>query len=148
MSAIKGANTKPEILVRRALHAHGFRYRIHYRHLAGTPDIVLPKWRVAVQVHGCFWHRHHGCPKATIPANNFNFWRKKFDANVARDAKAAKSVLEQGWRLLVIWECAVGRNVQGALMDAMVSFITASPNTALRYAEIGVDHTLHEIPCQ
>lgn len=139
MSGIKSANTKPEILVRRALHARGLRFRIHDRRLAGTPDIVLPKWRVAIQVHGCFWHRHHGCPKATIPSNNSGFWQKKFEANVARDSKAARSVLEQGWRLLVIWECAVGRSVKVTLIEPVLGFIMADPETQLRYAEIGAD---------
>jgi DNA mismatch endonuclease (patch repair protein) len=142
MSGIKGANTKPEILVRRALHARGFRFRIHDRRLPGTPDIVLPKWRVAIQVHGCFWHRHHGCPKATTPANNFGFWQEKFAANAARDAKAARSVLQQGWRLLVIWECATARNTQDTLLEAVLAFVTAGPDAPLRYAEIGADHEL------
>lgn len=138
MSGIKGANTKPEILVRRALHAHGFRFRIHDRCLPGTPDIVLPKWRVAIQIHGCYWHRHRGCPKATTPANNFSFWQEKFDANVVRDAKAAEAVIERGWRLLVIWECAVGKAASKELMEHVSAFINSDHCTTDNYQEIGV----------
>tara|TARA_R110001583_G_scaffold195050_3_gene368826 strand:- start:11551 stop:11988 length:438 start_codon:yes stop_codon:yes gene_type:complete len=124
MSGIRSANTRPEILLRKALHARGYRFWLHDRRLPGTPDIVLPKWRVAIQVHGCFWHRHAGCPKATTPASNAEFWQAKFDTNVRRDAAAAEKLLEQGWRLLVVWECAgAGRKSMGGELDQVVRFI-------------------------
>lgn len=137
MSAIKGANTTPEILVRQALHARGFRFRIHDRRLPGTPDIVLPKWRVAIQVHGCFWHRHDGCRKATTPANNSSFWREKFDANVARDAKTAEALMRRGWRLLIIWECAVEKAASQEFIGLVSAFITSADHTDGQYMEIG-----------
>ena len=138
MSGIKGANTKPEVLVRRALHARGLRFRLHDRRLPGTPDIVLPRWRVAIQVHGCFWHRHDGCLKATTPANNSSFWQEKFDANIARDAKAAEALLELDWRLLVIWECAVGKALSQEVVDLISAFIVLDDHDDDQYVEVGM----------
>ncbi|MCR9283521.1 MAG: very short patch repair endonuclease [Rhodobacteraceae bacterium] len=144
MSGIKSANTKPEILLRKALHSLGYRFRIHDRRLPGTPDIVLPKWRVAIQVHGCFWHRHPGCPKATTPANNAEFWQAKFDANLKRDAAAAEKVLLQGWRLLVVWECAAREFSDGHTLDEVVGFIEEGAASPIRFAEIGSKLDAHQ----
>jgi DNA mismatch endonuclease (patch repair protein) len=105
MAAIRGRDTLPEMRVRRYLHATGLRFRLHSRALPGKPDLVLPQHRVAVFVHGCFWHRHHGCPYATTPSTRESFWSAKFAANVARDARNASDVLAAGWTSLVIWEC-------------------------------------------
>lgn len=105
MSGIRGRDTKPEILVRKFLHAQGFRYRIAPKNLPGKPDIVLPKYKTAVFVHGCFWHRHRGCKYAATPSTNVQFWQTKFAQNVSRD-EAAKTLLRRsGWRVLVVWEC-------------------------------------------
>ncbi len=87
MSRVRSKNTKPELEVRSALHAMGYRFRLHRKDLPGKPDVVLPKYRTALFVHGCFWHQHPGCRKATLPKNNANFWREKLEGNVARDAR-------------------------------------------------------------
>lgn len=105
MRAVKRAHTGPEIVVRRALHALGLRFRLHRRDLPGSPDIVLPRFRTVVFVHGCFWHRHPGCRYASIPKTRQEYWLPKFKANVERDAKKEAQLCELGWRVLVIWEC-------------------------------------------
>ena len=107
MSAIRGKNTKPERAVRGYLHARGFRYRLHRSDLPGKPDLVLPKYRLAIFVHGCFWHRHEGCFYATSPATRKNFWRDKLEGNAARDKRQQEALLQAGWRVLVIWECGL-----------------------------------------
>lgn len=107
MSAIRGGNTAPEMAVRRALHAAGLRYRLHQRTLPGRPDIVLPRYRAAVFVHGCFWHRHPGCPFATNPRTNVAFWEHKFAGNVERDLRQQQNLTKLGWRVFVVWECEV-----------------------------------------
>jgi DNA mismatch endonuclease (patch repair protein) len=105
MSGIRGQDTKPELLVRCFLHGHGFRYRLSPRDLPGKPDLVLPKHGAVVFVHGCFWHRHGGCRFATVPASNKNFWKEKFDANVARDKRVRQQLQRIGWKVIVVWEC-------------------------------------------
>lgn len=107
MSGIRGRDTKPEVMVRKHLHAQGLRYRIAPKSLPGKPDIVLPKYRTVVFVHGCFWHRHHGCRYAATPASNKDFWQIKFEQNLARDARVRSQLAEQGWRVLIVWECEV-----------------------------------------
>lgn len=105
MRAIRGKNTKPELVVRQALRAAGFGYRLHRRDLPGTPDIVLSKYKTVIFVNSCFWHRHSGCNKAVMPKSNTEFWENKLNSNVERDQKN-KSILEaSGWRCLVWWEC-------------------------------------------
>ena len=108
MSGIRGRNTKPEVMVRRALHAAGLRFRLHRRDLPGVPDIVLPRWRAVVFVHGCFWHRHPGCRYATTPATNRAFWARKLSQNVLRDARQLRALRQLGWRVFVLWECQAG----------------------------------------
>ena len=107
MSGIRGRNTHPELQVRAYLHARGLRFRLHRKDLPGRPDVVLPKYRVAVFVHGCFWHRHPGCKFTTEPATREDFWRQKFAANVSRDLRNQEALLQAGWRVLVIWECGL-----------------------------------------
>lgn len=105
MSRVKAKDTEAEMRVRRTVHSVGLRYRLHRRDLPGTPDLVFPKHRVAVFVHGCFWHRHPGCKKATTPKSRKRFWQRKFDRNVARDRKAIRDLRASGWRIAIIWEC-------------------------------------------
>jgi DNA mismatch endonuclease (patch repair protein) len=105
MSGIRGRNTKPELAVRKALFAAGFRYRLHTNTLPGRPDIVLPKFRCAVFVHGCFWHRHKGCKFAYSPKSNRAFWSEKFSSNVRRDKVVRTALRKAGWRVFVVWEC-------------------------------------------
>ena len=112
MSRIRGRDTKPELVVRHYLHQSGFRYRLHAADLPSRPDIVLPKYGAVILVHGCFWHRHEGCPDATTPGSNRDFWRVKFNTNVARDRRTTQQLLDAGWRVAVVWECTVRRAAQ------------------------------------
>lgn len=105
MSRIQGKDTKPEITLRSYLHRSGFRFRLHVKKLPGKPDLVLPKYNTAIFVNGCYWHRHRGCPKATTPKTNTDFWKKKFDETIARDARKTSELKEDGWRVITIWEC-------------------------------------------
>lgn len=107
MSRVRGKNTEPERTVRRHLHRAGLRFLLHDRRLPGQPDIVLPRFRTAVEVRGCFWHRHPRCRFATTPASNVAFWHAKFSANVERDARNLSAMQALGWRVFVIWECEV-----------------------------------------
>lgn len=110
MANIRSKNTKPELAVRRFLHANGFRFRLHQRNMPGTPDLVLAKWKVAIFVHGCFWHRHTSCSKATSPATNPEKWKLKFESNLARDRLVLDELKHAGWRVIIIWECGLGKN--------------------------------------
>jgi DNA mismatch endonuclease (patch repair protein) len=109
MRAIKSKNTKPELTVRRWLHAAGYRFRLHRRDLPGRPDIVLPKHKAAIFVHGCFWHQHDdpSCRNARKPTSNTKYWEPKFARNKARDDGATADLAALGWRVLTIWECAL-----------------------------------------
>ncbi|POB00312.1 very short patch repair endonuclease [Chromobacterium sinusclupearum] len=108
MSAIKGRDTAPEMVVKRFLHRFGFRFRLHKKQLPGRPDLVLPRWHAVIFVHGCFWHRHQGCKFATTPATRPDFWQRKFAANVQRDERQVRELKALGWKVAVIWECEVG----------------------------------------
>jgi len=105
MASIKGKDTKPELVVRSFLHRAGFRFSLHRKDLPGRPDIVLPKYRTVVFVHGCFWHRHSGCPFATTPMKNAGFWRTKFRENTARDIRNRSALELLGWRVETVWSC-------------------------------------------
>ncbi len=105
MGAVKGKNTKPEVKVRSILHRLGYRFRLHRKDLPGKPDIVLPKYRTVIFVHGCFWHRHPRCRYASTPATNVEFWEDKFKANVERDKRNAKDLKKLGWKVMVVWQC-------------------------------------------
>jgi DNA mismatch endonuclease (patch repair protein) len=105
MSRIPGENTSPELLVRSLLHRSGFRFRVHRRDLPGSPDVVLPRHRVVVFVHGCFWHRHSRCRLASMPKSRQEFWKSKFLDNVRRDRRVVSQLKKLGWRVIVIWEC-------------------------------------------
>lgn len=105
MSKIKGKNTKPEMIVRSTCHDLGLRYRLHRKDLPGTPDLVFPKHRLCLFVHGCFWHRHPGCKYAYTPKSRLDFWLPKLAKNVERDTKAQRALEAAGWRVSIIWEC-------------------------------------------
>lgn len=105
MSKVRGRNTTPERLVRSVLHCAGLRFRLHRTDLPGSPDIVLPRYRTAIFVNGCFWHQHSGCRRAVRPVTNQEFWNRKLDRNIVRDAVAVRNLEAMGWRVLVIWEC-------------------------------------------
>lgn len=105
MSTVRGSDTKPEMIVRRLLFSMNYRYRLHRRDLPGRPDVAFSGRRKVIFVHGCFWHRHPGCRKATSPKTRADFWAEKFDRNVERDRRAIEQLAEMGWRSLVVWEC-------------------------------------------
>ena len=106
MAGIKGKNSLPETLVRKALFAMGYRFRLHRRDLPGTPDIAMPSRKIAIFVHGCFWHAHQGCKYAKTPSTRTEFWISKLQANAARDRRNADALRQMGWRVLNVWECS------------------------------------------
>lgn len=112
MSKVKSKNTKPELQVRSWLHKRGFRFRLHRKDLPGVPDIILPKYKTAIFVHGCFWHQHSGCKKATIPKTNHEFWKQKLERNVERDNEHVNQLKQQGWKVFIVWECAVKKDIE------------------------------------
>ncbi len=121
MSRIKGRNTTPELVIRRIAHGLGFRFRLHRRDLPGSPDLVFPRYRTVVFVHGCFWHRHYGCRYAYHPKSRIQFWTKKFEENVARDERNEAALRSLGWRVLVIWECET--KDQGLVRDRLLAHL-------------------------
>jgi len=122
MSRVRGRDTKPELLVRRALHALGYRYRLHDKKLPGKPDLSFPGRKRAVFVHGCFWHMHEGCGLARMPKSRLDFWRPKLEGNRARDAKKFQQLRALGWDVMVVWECELRQ------MDKLVVRIEAFLN--------------------
>jgi len=120
MSGIRGKNTKPELTVRKHLHAAGLRFRLSRRDLPGSPDIVLAKHGVVIFVHGCFWHRHLGCHFAATPASNAAFWHAKFDANVTRDSQVQQQLVANDWRVFLVWECEVSQQNLDRLVSRVV----------------------------
>ena len=124
MSSIRGKNTKPEILVRKGLHARGFRFRLHNNKLPGSPDIVLPKYGVAIMVNGCFWHGHKGCRYATKPKSNVEFWETKIARNRHRDEVTNAHLEALGWHVITVWECELrGKAEAASKLDALVEEI-------------------------
>ena len=107
MSAIKSKNTKPEIKVRKVLHSMGYRFRLHRKDLPGSPDIVLPKYKTVIFVHGCFWHRHENCKYASTPKTRQEFWEAKFRENINRDKLKQENLSSKGWKIIVVWECEI-----------------------------------------
>lgn len=122
MAGIQGKNTKPELLVRKYLHGRGLRFRLHAKKLPGKPDLVFPKHKVVVFVHGCFWHRHSGCKYATTPSSRKSFWTNKLSENVDRDSYQIAALGELGWRVFVVWECELRNNM--TRLEALYSEIT------------------------
>ena len=125
MSRIRGKDTKPERLVRSLLHRMGYRFRLHRKDLPGRPDIVLPKYRTVIFVHGCFWHRHTGCRYAYTPKSRIDFWKRKFRDNVRRDRRSCRELEATGWTVVVVWECGT------ADMDALADRLAAELESRL-----------------
>lgn len=127
MSRIRGRDTKPERAVRSMLHRLGYRFRLHSKELPGRPDVILPRYRTVVLVHGCFWHRHSRCPFAYTPKSRPQFWTQKFTANVDRDSRVTDSLRTLGWHVLVVWECelrnarSLAHRLDGALRRRSVN---------------------------
>ncbi|WP_366869499.1 DNA mismatch endonuclease Vsr [uncultured Roseobacter sp.] len=126
MSANRRRDTKPEMIVRRDLHRHGFRFRLDVRKLPGSPDVVLARFRAAVFVHGCYWHRHPGCRFAATPKTRVAFWEEKFARNVERDRAAVVSLKELGWRVAIVWECALREGSREANLLTLRRWIRGS----------------------
>lgn len=122
MAAIRGSHTKPELLIRKALHASGLRYRLHVRDLPGKPDLVFPRYKAVIFVHGCFWHRHD-CHLFKWPATRQDFWREKIGRNVVNDERATATLLEAGWRVATVWECALKGRTRPDFGEAMQRLI-------------------------
>ena len=120
MSQIKGKDTKPEMLVRRFLHANGYRYRLHVKGLPGKPDIVLPKFKTIIFIHGCFWHGHEGCKYATIPKTRAQWWQNKINTNIANDQKAIAALKNDGWKLITLWTCKLKSNTLDKTLPSLL----------------------------
>jgi len=105
MSRIRSKDTNVEIILRSLLHRMGYRFRLHCKDLPGKPDIVLPKYKAVIFVHGCFWHRHKGCKRCTTPSSNLRYWQAKFDRNIKKDKENTAELRKNGWRVMIIWEC-------------------------------------------
>jgi DNA mismatch endonuclease (patch repair protein) len=129
MSRIRGKDTKPEMLVRHYLHAHGLRYRLHDKSLPGTPDLVLPRYRTVIFVHGCFWHAHEGCRYYVVPKTRTEFWLNKIGRNVANDFRQQAELRAQGWRVLTVWECELRPPHREATLEALLATVTGPPET-------------------
>jgi len=139
MAGIRGKDTKPELALRRALHRRGFRYRLHARDVPGRPDMVLPRHRAVVFIHGCFWHRHDVCRYATTPSTRPEFWRTKFEANVRRDREVRDALLREGWRVAIAWECALRKPALVAIASDKLATWLTGPSAVL---EVGEDDVL------
>ena len=120
MSRIRSKDTKPEMLVRRFLHKSGFRYRLHVKDMPGKPDIVLPKYKTVIFIHGCFWHGHEGCSKAALPTTRTEWWREKINRNIQNDKNAEAALMAANWNIITIWQCELKINWQGQLLSALL----------------------------
>lgn len=122
MAGIRGKDTRPELMVRKFLHRRGFRFRLHVRTLAGRPDIVLPRYRAVVNVHGCFWHAHPGCRYAARPSTRAKFWKRKLAVNRERDARNRARLEAEGWRVFTVWECGL-RQAPEATLETLAGML-------------------------
>jgi DNA mismatch endonuclease, patch repair protein len=127
MAKVHGKDTHPEIVVRKLVHALGFRFRLHRKDLPGSPDLVFPSRQKVIFVHGCFWHRHKRCKRATTPKTRFDFWQKKFEANISRDQRNLNALSKAGWESLVVWECSL-RDIDRA-SEMLLHFLNSPTNT-------------------
>jgi len=123
MSRIRSRDTSIEMMVRKELFARGFRFRKNDKRYPGTPDVILPKYKTAIFIHGCFWHRHQDCKIATTPKTNTDYWTKKFAKNVENDEKHKMQLIEQGWQVFVIWQCEIEKDLKGTVDHLIESII-------------------------
>jgi DNA mismatch endonuclease (patch repair protein) len=126
MSQVKGKDTKPEMLVRQYLHGQGLRYRLHDKSLPGKPDLVLPRYKTILFVHGCFWHKHEGCPKAAMPKTRTEWWQEKIGRNVVNDERQQRELASKGWKVLTVWECGLKPALREGTLRQLVAQITES----------------------
>jgi DNA mismatch endonuclease (patch repair protein) len=144
MARVRGKDTKPEMIVRRLVHALGYRFRLHRRDLPGCPDLVFPSCRKVIFVHGCFWHQHRGCRKAKLPKTRRQFWETKLSGNKARDRRKIAKLRASGWRVLVIWEChlrdpvALNRTVRSYLQGTISAEASCKGGRRMQEAGMGV----------
>ena len=122
MAAVKSKDTTPELLVRKLVHALGYRYRLHVRSLPGTPDLVFPRLRKIINVNGCFWHMHD-CPRCRVPSSRRGYWTAKMQRNAARDKRTQRELWQSGWRVMVIWECQISPAREDRLRAKIVAFL-------------------------
>lgn len=123
MSRIKGKNTKPEMVLRSQLFRQGFRYRVHQKDLPGKPDIVLPKYRTVIFVHGCFWHYHEDCKEGRIPSSNSKFWKEKLNKNIAKDKKHKLECEALGWKVIIVWECEIEKRLNETIEKLILDLV-------------------------
>ena len=134
MAGIKSKDTKPEILLRRFLFKHGFRYRLHAANVLGKPDLVLSKYKLVIFVHGCFWHRHKGCKLAYVPKSNVEVWLNKFSNNVRRDTNQVQQLIISGWKVLIIWECGLRKNE--VALEWLPDYLRSGPDDYMEWPVI------------
>lgn len=125
MSRIKGKDTKPEMLVRKFLHANGYRYRLHVKDMPGKPDIVLPKYKTVIFVHGCFWHGHENCKYFTIPKTKSEWWEAKISGNIANDIKAMDMLIQSGWQIITIWTCELKPKTHEQTLNKLIKQLSS-----------------------
>jgi DNA mismatch endonuclease, patch repair protein len=124
MSRIKGKDTKPEMLIRKFLHAQGFRYRLHVKNLPGKPDIVLPKYKTVIFIHGCFWHGHDRCEYYVIPKTRTEWWVNKINSNIANDEKAIRGLKQDNWKIITVWECQLKAKTSAKTLIDLLNTLT------------------------
>ena len=139
MAAIKGKDTKPEMIVRKYLFSRGLRFRVQVKKLPGTPDIVLPKYKIVVFVNGCFWHGHEGCKYFRLPKSNVEFWREKIERNIERDKESMKALFDLGWKVIRVWECELCNKAnREAILNKIYNSITTSGNSGYSLEETDI----------
>ncbi len=127
MSRIRSTNTRPELIVRKFIHREGFRYRLHVKNLQGKPDLVLPKYKTAIFINGCFWHGHENCNLFQMPKSNKEFWSDKINKNIIRDKSNIARLAEIGWKVIVIWECQLNSVLKDTTLKNLVTDIKTAP---------------------
>ena len=139
MAAIKGKDTKPEMIVRKYLFSRGLRFRVQVRKLPGTPDIVLPKYRTAIFVNGCFWHGHEGCKYFRLPKSNVEFWKEKIERNIERDRESMQALLDLGWKVIRVWECELRNKAnREETLNKIYTSITSPDGSCYSFEETDV----------
>lgn len=139
MAAIKGKDTKPEMIVRKYLFSRGLRFRVQVRKLPGTPDIVLPKYKTAIFVNGCFWHGHEGCKYFRLPKSNVEFWKEKIERNIERDRESMQALLDLGWKVIRVWECELRNKAnREEILNKIYASITSSEGSGYSFEETDV----------
>ena len=123
MSRIRAKDTKPEIIVRKYLFSKGFRYRLHVKNLPGKPDIVLPRYKTVIFVNGCFWHGHEGCRYFVVPKTKTQWWLDKIAKNIQNDGVATDKLKKEGWKILIIWECQLKKEIIGTTLDGLINSV-------------------------